>query len=117
MLVSVLALFALVNSWRWTKAPYSRGERRAVWFWGGAALVSLLAAWGRHAFLYRLLYQLPYVSTIRNPIKFMHPFHIAWLILAAYGMEALWRRYLQTAARRTTPSAPFAEVVVERVWI
>ena len=103
VLVSVLALFALVNSWRWTKAPYSRGERRAVWFWGGAALVSLLAAWGRHAFLYRLLYQLPYVSTIRNPIKFMHPFHIAWLILAAYGMEALWRRYLQTAARRTDP--------------
>jgi hypothetical protein len=101
VLVSLLAFFALVNSWRGTRAPYSRGERRAVWFWGGAALFSLLAAWGRHAFFYRLLYQLPYVSTIRNPIKFMHPFHIAWLILAAYGMEALWRRYLQTAARRT----------------
>jgi hypothetical protein len=52
---------------------------------------------------YRFLYALPYLSTIRNPIKFMHPFHIAWLILAAYGMEALWRRYLQSAARRTDP--------------
>jgi hypothetical protein len=103
VLVSVLALFALVNSWRGTTAPYSRGERRAVWFWGGAALFSLLAAWGRYAFFYRLIYQLPYAYTIRNPIKFMHPFHIAWLILAAYGLEALWRRYLQSAARRTHP--------------
>jgi hypothetical protein len=101
VLVSILALFALVNSCRGSQAPYSRGERRAVWFWGGAALFSLVAAWGRHAFLYRLLYQLPYMSTIRNPIKFMHPFHIALLILAAYGLEALWRRYLQTTARRT----------------
>jgi hypothetical protein len=103
VLVSVLALFALVNSWRGAAAPYSRRERRAVWFWGGAALFSLLASWGRYASFYRLIYQLPYAYTIRNPIKFMHPFHIAWLILAAYGMEALWRRYLQTAARRTDP--------------
>jgi len=101
VLVSMLALFALVNSWRGANAPYTRGERRAVWFWGGAAFVSLLAAWGRYAFFYRLLYQLPYVSTIRNPIKFMHPFHIAWLILAVYGLEALWRSYLRTAAQRT----------------
>jgi hypothetical protein len=101
VLVSLLALFALVNSWRGAGAPYSSGERRAVWFWGGAALFSLLAAWGRYAFFYRLLYQLPYVFTIRNPIKFMHPFHIAWLILAAYGLEALWRQYLRPAAEQT----------------
>ena len=31
----------------------------------------------------------------------MHPFHIAWLILAAYGLEALSRRYLLVAGRRT----------------
>jgi hypothetical protein len=102
VLVSILALFALVNSWRGTRAPYSHGERRAVWFWGGAALFSLLAAWGRYAFFYRLIYQLPCADTIRNPIKFLHPFHIALLILAAYGLEALWRQYLQTAARTET---------------
>jgi hypothetical protein len=110
VLVSVLALFALVNSWRGTNAPYSRGERRAVWFWGSAALFSLLAAWGRYAFFYRLLYQLPYALTIRNPIKFMHPFHIAWLILAAYGLEALSRQYLQTTVRRTVSG-------FEKKWI
>lgn len=98
VLVSLLAIFGLVNSWRGGQSPYLRGERRAIWFWGAAALFSLLASWGRYGFVYRLLYQLPYFSNIRNPIKFMHPFHIAWLILAAYGMEALWRRYLQTAS-------------------
>ncbi|MGD0814577.1 MAG: hypothetical protein ABSA83_13305 [Verrucomicrobiota bacterium] len=101
VMVSILALFAMANLWRGARAPFSSSERRAIWFWSGAAVFSLLAAWGRHGFLYRVLYQLPYLSTIRNPIKFMHPFHIAWLILAGYGMEALWRRYLKTAARRT----------------
>jgi hypothetical protein len=112
IMVSVLAFFGLANSWRGSKSPYSRLERRAVWFWGGAAVFSLLAAWGRHGFLYRLLYQLPYVSTIRNPIKFMHPFHIAWLILAAYGMEALWRRYMQTSA----PSSETFPLHLQKWW-
>ena len=101
VLVSILALFGLVNSWPGLQGPFSTGERRALWFWGAAAFFSLLAAWGRHAFFYRLLYQLPYVSTIRNPIKFMHPFHLAWLIMAAYGLEALWRRYLRSPVTQT----------------
>jgi hypothetical protein len=96
IMVSLLALFALANLCR--KDPYSKSERLAVAFWGLAALFSLLAAWGRFGFLYGLLYKLPYVSTIRNPVKFMHPFHIALLILAAYGMEGLYRRYLRGAA-------------------
>lgn len=100
MLVSILAIFGIVNGCRGDRSPFSRPERRSIWFWTGAAVFSLLASWGRHAFFYHLLYELPYVSTIRNPIKFMHPFHLAWVILAAYGMEALWRRYLQTAAPR-----------------
>jgi hypothetical protein len=101
VLVSLLAVFALANSFRGLRTPYSHEERRLVWFCGGAALFSLLAAWGRHAFFYRLLYQLPYVSTIRNPIKFLHPFHIAWLILATCGLEALWRLYLRPGTNRS----------------
>jgi hypothetical protein len=99
-LVSLLAIFALANLWR-ANSPLSKAERLAVGFWGVVALFSLLAAWGRYGFLYRLLYHLPYFSTMRNPIKFLHPFHIAWVILAAYGMEVLWRRYLRNPARRT----------------
>src|SRR5208282_634193 len=94
VLVSLLAIFALAHLGR-ANSPLSISERLSVGFWGVAALFSLLAAWGRYGFLYRLLYQLPYFSTIRNPIKFLHPFHIAWIILAAYGMEVLWHRYLR----------------------
>jgi len=97
IMVFLLALFAIANLWR-KVLPWSSPERRAVAFWGLIALVSLLAAWGRFGFLYRLLYQLPYFSTIRNPVKFLHPFHIALLILAAYGMEFLYRRYLRVPA-------------------
>jgi hypothetical protein len=96
IMVSLLALFAVANLCR--KDPYSKSESQAVAFWGLAALVSLLAAWGRYGFLYGLLYKLPYFSTIRNPVKFMHPFHIALLILAAYGMEVLYRRCLRGTA-------------------
>ena len=96
IMVSLLALFALANLCR--KDPFSKSERQAVAFWGLAAFFSLLAAWGRYGFFYGLLYKLPYVSTVRNPVKFMHPFHISLLILAAYGMEAPYRRYLRGAA-------------------
>jgi hypothetical protein len=93
-IVSLLAVFGMANFFRKDR-PYSKSERIAVGYWGVAALFSLLAAWGRFGFVYQFLYRLPYFSTIRNPIKFMHPFHIAWVILAAYGMEVLYRRYLR----------------------
>jgi hypothetical protein len=48
-------------------SPYSTDERRAVWFWGVAALFSLLAAWGRYGFLYALIYHLPLIANFRNP--------------------------------------------------
>jgi hypothetical protein len=101
VLVALLAVFALANSCRGPNTPFSPTERRAVWFWAGAALFSILAAWGRHGFLYSFLYRLPYFSTIRNPIKFLHPFHVIWLILAGYGLEVLHRRYLRNTVRRT----------------
>jgi hypothetical protein len=99
VLVSLLALFGLANVWR-SETPYAKTERAAVIFWGAAAFFSLLTAWGRYGFLYQLLYQLPYFSTMRNPIKFLHPFSMAWVILAAYGMEALYRSYLRATVKR-----------------
>ena len=92
-IVSLLALFGLANFFRKDR-PFSKSERAAVGFWIAAAVFSLLASWGRFGFVYQFLYKLPYFSTIRNPIKFMNPFHIAWIILAAYGLEALHRRYM-----------------------
>ena len=100
ILVAVLALFGLANALRSSKTPFSIRERRMVFFWGVVALVSLLLAFGRHGFLYQLFYQLPYVSTIRNPVKFLFPFHIALMILAGYGLEVLHRCYLQNTSTR-----------------
>ncbi len=100
ILVSLLAVFALANSCRGQNSPYSRGERQAVWLFGAAAMISVLAAWGRHGFLYALFYRLPYFSMIRNPIKFLQPFQILWLILAGYGLEVLYRCYLRKPAKR-----------------
>lgn len=100
VLVTVLAFFALANIRR-AQTPFARSERAAVIFWGAAALFSLLASWGRYGFLYKLLYQIPYVSTVRNPIKFLTPFHIGWIILAGYGMEALYRLYMRANARKS----------------
>lgn len=92
--VVLVAFWALFRSLRRQQNSYSDLERKMIWFWAGAALVSLLLAFGRHAPFYRLIYVLPYFSTIRNPIKFMHPFHLCVLVLFAYGLEGLFRSYL-----------------------
>lgn len=91
LLVVLLAGWALGQAARGDAGPFPTRERRLVWFLGGAALVSLLLAWGRHAPFYQGFYALPYASTIRNPIKFLHPFSLALVGLFAFGLEALWR--------------------------
>jgi len=99
VLVCLLAFFGLCNSCRTLASPYSQHERQAVWFWGGAALFSLVAAWGRYAPLYQFSYHLPFINNIRNPIKFLHPLNICLIILSGYGLEALHRRYLRGAVQ------------------
>lgn len=99
VLVCLLAIFALFNTWR-DNSPYSKTERQIVWFWAIAALVSLLAAWGRYSWLYQYIYRLPFINNIRNPIKFLHPLDVCVLIMSGYGLEALHRRYLVAVVAR-----------------
>lgn len=94
VLVCFLAAFGLASATKKAGSAYSLEERRAVWFWGGAALFSLLAAWGRYGFVYPLIYHSPFLSNIRNPTKFMHPLNINLIILSGYGLETLYRRCL-----------------------
>ena len=101
VLVCLLAVFGLCNAGRKESSPFSRQERPFIWFWGIAALFSLTAAWGRYSFVYGwFVYHLPYLSTIRNPIKFLHPLNICLLILAGYGLEALYRGSMRGAINR-----------------
>lgn len=101
----LLAIFCFTQVLRRKNSPFSDRHRRIALFWAVAMLLSLLFAWGRHAPFYAILYELPFFSTIRNPIKFMHPFHLGLLILFAYGVDALCRRYLQDERSRSPSSA------------
>lgn len=112
VLVCLLAIFGLFNSWRTIGSPFSQMERRSVWFWACAALFSLFAAWGRHGFVYQIIYRLPYFGNIRNPMKFMHPLNISLIILSGYGLEALYRRYL----RNPTPSIGGLSAYLRQWW-
>ena len=90
--VFAFALFGVYQSVR--GSDHGGLDRRWIWFWGAIALISLGLSLGRHFFLYKLFYQLPLASTIRNPIKFLHPMSLAWLMLAVYGLDYFARRTL-----------------------
>ncbi|MGB9603059.1 MAG: YfhO family protein, partial [Limisphaerales bacterium] len=77
---------------------YTERQKRMVRFWLVTAIICLLLAWGRHAPFYKLIYALPFFSTIRNPIKFMHMFHLALIIMFGFGLAGLWARYISGAS-------------------
>ena len=100
--VAMLAIFAVVQSFRKQGGPFSQGERKLVWFWGAVVVVALLLMFGRFAPFYQLFYALPYASTIRNPAKFVHIVEWALIILFAYGAEALYRIGFHGIVKNTT---------------
>ena len=74
------------------KLEWALSKRRGdIIFWGVATLVALLLAFGRFFPLYSLFYQIPGMSSIRCPQKFLHVFQIGIGILTAFGAEALLR--------------------------
>ncbi|MEK7677799.1 MAG: hypothetical protein AAB676_18370 [Verrucomicrobiota bacterium] len=95
VLVVLVALWGLFRSTQPKDSPFSDTERKMIKFWAVTAAISLLLAYGRHTSFYQIIYQLPYFSTIRNPIKFMHLFELAILVLFGYGLQGLWRRHLE----------------------
>lgn len=99
VLVVLLAAWGAAQAARGRSGSLTDPERRLVVFWAGAAVLSLVLAWGKHAPFYQLLYALPYFSTMRNPIKFTHPLHISLVILFGIGLQALARGYGDRAAR------------------
>ena len=77
------------------------GQRRAeIIFWGCVAMITLLLTFGKFFPLYALFYQLPMVSSIRNPNKFLQVFQLALGILAAYGLDEVLR------SKRRTSNSP-----------
>ena len=120
LLVVLVALWAILEAWRKTGSVFTPAERKLVRFWIGAAAVSLLLAFGRHAPFYRIIYAIPSLSFIRNPIKFMHPFHVALLALFGYGIHGITQRYLERQrAQKAAPGRSWwaAAAPFDRRWL
>ena len=124
VLVVMLALWAGAQALRRTDSVFSLAQRYRIWFWLAAVLVSLLLAFGRYAPFYRLLYALPYASTVRNPTKFLHVLSFALIVLFAYGVDGVWRNYLRPAVagnergKKMTPTGWFAGTTsFDRRWV
>lgn len=73
------------------------GLRRAdVWFWAGAATVSVWLSLGRDAFLYTVaFYTLPGVSKFHDAARWLHIGTFALAYLAACGMDGLFTGWKQ----------------------
>lgn len=98
LLVVLLAGWALAQSLRKEQSEaLPRESRYILWFCAIAGFISLLLCFGRFAPFYKLVYSLPYFSTIRNPIKFTSPLHISLLIMFGFGLNHLVRAYLSKA--------------------
>jgi hypothetical protein len=100
-----MSIWAFAQGCRRKGGPFDQTERKWILFWAGAAVVSLLLAFGRHAPFYQFVYALPYFSTIRNPVKFLYPMHFALVILFGYGLQGLWRQYVSIPADRALPAS------------
>ncbi|MGD0086297.1 MAG: hypothetical protein ABSC24_04130 [Verrucomicrobiota bacterium] len=98
VLVILVALWTIAQLLRRKNSVFSTTTQKFLWFWTVVLLVSLLLAFGRFAPFYRLVYALPYFSTIRNPIKFLFVFSWALVIVFGYGIDGLSRRYLEIPA-------------------
>ena len=102
ILVALLAAWAVAQSFRRQNSIFGENQRRMIWFWFALLVISLLLSFGRFGFFggypYKLLYELPGASLIRNPTKFILVFSWAIVVLFAYGVQGLSRRYLETSA-------------------
>lgn len=97
VLVALVGLWAAAESMRRKASIFSAQNRKWLWFWLGIATISLLLALGHYAPFYSWFYMLPYVSTIRNPTKFLYLFGFGLGVLFAYGIDGLERKYMPTA--------------------
>jgi hypothetical protein len=101
-LVVLLAGWAVFQGLRKKDSVFSLATRRWIWFWLGIFVISLLLAFGRFAPFYQLLYALPYFSTIRNPAKFTYLCNWALVVLFAYGVNGLYRLYMEGQAQKAS---------------
>jgi hypothetical protein len=99
VLVVLVGFWAIFEAMR-AKGAFTPTERQLIGFWVVMGFIAMLLGWGRHAPFYQIVYALPYFSTIRNPMKFFHVVHLCLMVLFAYGLIGLNRRYLEGATKK-----------------
>ncbi len=91
--IVLLALFAVIALFvKWANPMIEiRNNRREVAFWGVAGVVLLFCAFGGFTPFYKLVYHLPYGSSIRCPLKFVHLVEWCVAVLAGFGVVPILR--------------------------
>lgn len=88
---------ALLIWWRERKPQpgsdnfFDAHSRHWILFWAIIVFVSLGLSYGRHFVLYGIIHPLPFFSSIRNPIKFLHPATIGILVLFGIFLQAVMK--------------------------
>lgn len=93
MLLAFFAVFWVLRARGNQTSPMSdlvsADKKTEVIFWASMASLTLLLAFGKFFPLYAWFYNLPMISSIRNPNKFLQVFQLAFGILAAHGLDLL----------------------------
>lgn len=88
---SLVILVLAAASWPLLTRAAAVETRRAVRFWWGASLVTLLIALGRFTPLSELLFHIPIYRSLRVPARWILVWSIAWPVLAAASVAAFHR--------------------------
>ena len=67
-------------------------------FWIATAVLFYFCALGCFTPFYKLIYALPFGSTLRAPVKFVHLLELCVAVLAGFGFEAAWRGFKREGA-------------------
>ncbi len=120
--VVLIAVWATLQSFRRRDPVFGLAQRKWLWFWIALGLISLLLGFGRYAPFYRVIYALPFTSTVRNPVKFLAVVNLAIVVLFAWGVDGLWRKYVAIA--RIATASPWQALKgrwaargVEKRWL
>lgn len=114
MIVCILALFSVAQSLRGTRSALESHERQTVRFWATAGILCLALSLGKYAPFYQWIASLPYFSSTRNPVKWMHGFHLAVVILSAFGTESLLRSARQLTLDKKQKQTPISDSFYRR---
>lgn len=87
-----LALLALQVYLLVTRRLEDRGRRLDAVFWLAVAVVTFLLGLGKFFPLYRLFFELPGMSSFRNPVKFIQVTQFALAIPMAVALDEVLRR-------------------------